>query len=373
MEKHLHIVCLQVPFPPDYGGVMDLYWKLKYLKEQGVHIHLHCFDDNRGAQPALDNFCQEVFYYKRKKGIVSLSLSTPYIVNSRRSIALEKNIGKDNYPILLEGIHCSYLLRGNQLKNRRVVLRLHNNETEYYKQLAENSAGTQKLYYQFESYLLSKYEPQIIKKANIGLSVSETEAGRFREKALHNVHYLPVFVPWQKVNIKEGQGSYCLYHGNLGVEENENAALWLINNIFAAIDVPLIIAGKNPTGQLRQNVKPYSHIKIEGNPDPEHMQRLIRNAHINILPSFSETGIKFKLLHALFEGRFCIVNNAMISGTPLEKACIVANTASAVYEKIRETMNTPFGNKAIADRAELLSDAYNNESNAIELCSYLFN
>ena len=39
-----------MPYPPDYGGVFDLYYKLKYLHERGVIIHLHCYEYGRGKQ-----------------------------------------------------------------------------------------------------------------------------------------------------------------------------------------------------------------------------------------------------------------------------------------------------------------------------------
>jgi hypothetical protein len=51
MTRHLHIICLNVPFPVDYGGVFDLFYKLPALHDQGVKIHLHCFEYGRGEQP----------------------------------------------------------------------------------------------------------------------------------------------------------------------------------------------------------------------------------------------------------------------------------------------------------------------------------
>ncbi len=47
------------------------------------------------------------------------------------------------------------------------------------------------------------------------------------------------------------------------------------------------------------------------------MTELIREAQINILPSFNTTGIKIKLLNAIFNGRHCLVNPAAIAGTGL--------------------------------------------------------
>ena len=39
-ENHLHIVTLDVPYPADYGGVVDLFYKLQSLHQLGIKIHL---------------------------------------------------------------------------------------------------------------------------------------------------------------------------------------------------------------------------------------------------------------------------------------------------------------------------------------------
>ncbi|MEI7802398.1 MAG: mannosyltransferase, partial [Bacteroidota bacterium] len=44
MTNQLHIISFNVPYPPDYGGVIDVYYKIKALKEAGVKIHLHCYE-----------------------------------------------------------------------------------------------------------------------------------------------------------------------------------------------------------------------------------------------------------------------------------------------------------------------------------------
>ena len=52
MNKHLHIVSFDVPYPPDYGGAIDVYYKLKALHEEGIKIYLHCFEYGRGESAA---------------------------------------------------------------------------------------------------------------------------------------------------------------------------------------------------------------------------------------------------------------------------------------------------------------------------------
>ena len=43
MNKTLHVVALNIPWPANYGGVIDIYYKVKALHECGVKIILHCF------------------------------------------------------------------------------------------------------------------------------------------------------------------------------------------------------------------------------------------------------------------------------------------------------------------------------------------
>ena len=121
MDKHLHIITHDVPWPADYGGVIDIYYKIKSLHNLGIKIHVHCFTGGRKPQPDLNNYCEEVIYYPRKKNLPGILSGIPYIVQSRSNSDLLKNLTKDNYPVLMEGIHCTYFLQKNKLTNRKVI------------------------------------------------------------------------------------------------------------------------------------------------------------------------------------------------------------------------------------------------------------
>ncbi len=371
MEKHLHIVCLDVPYPSDYGGVFDLFYKLRYLQEREVKVILHCFEYGRGRQPALDQYCEKVYYYKRKRGIGALSPVIPYIVKSRDDHALLKRLENDDYPVLLEGIHCTLPLWKNILGSRKVILRLHNIESEYYRQMAGMTNNLfRKLYYLNESRLLKKYEPVVIAKADHVITVSERDALHIKDIAKHT-DYLPVFTGWNKVSSPLGTGHYCLYHGNLSVAENETAALWLVRAVFADLHIPLKIAGKHPSQKLIAASSAHPNIEIIGDPDEKKMEQLVSDAQINLLPSFSSSGIKLKLLHAVFCGRHCIVNGKMAEGTGLEPACYFAETGKAFREMINDIYHTPFTQRDIEVRNTLLLSHFNNEVNADRLKAML--
>ena len=42
MDKYLNIVSFNIPYPANYGGVIDVYYKLEALRACGVKLILHC-------------------------------------------------------------------------------------------------------------------------------------------------------------------------------------------------------------------------------------------------------------------------------------------------------------------------------------------
>ncbi|WP_162127636.1 glycosyltransferase family protein [Flavobacterium phycosphaerae] len=65
-NKPLHIISFDNPYPPDYGGVIDVFYKLKSLHALGYAIHLHCFYDKRNAvSEELKAITETVHLYKK--------------------------------------------------------------------------------------------------------------------------------------------------------------------------------------------------------------------------------------------------------------------------------------------------------------------
>ena len=372
-EKNLHIISHDVPWPADYGGVVDLFYKLKALHEEGVKIKLHCFDYGRGQQPELNKYCTEVNYYQRRLGWSGLSLNSPYIVNSRANPLLFENLLKDDHPVLMEGIHCTAFVRQLLSLNRKVLLRLHNVESLYYSQLAKTERNfIRKLFFLNESVFLEKYEKRLPENLFI-VAVSANDAAYYREVfEKDGVEYLPVFVPFREVSGLEGRGDYCLYHGNLSVAENEKAAVWLLEKVFSLIHTPFIIAGKNPSGRLLAKVKKHQHCKIVKNPGDTELNELIKNAHIHVLPSFNSTGIKLKIINALYNGRHCVVNDAAAEGSGLEAACHVGANAVAFASIITQLYQQPFAEEEIALRNKILPVIFDNRANARRLIQWIW-
>lgn len=373
MDKHLHIVCMDVPYPVDYGGVVDPFHKIRCLHKAGIRIHLHCFEYGRGERVELDAYCEEVKYYSRREGHKGFSHKLPYIVCSRSNSELLENLLRDDHPILLEGVHCSYLLNDERFNGRQVILRLHNVEYQYYRQLyyCERSL-LKKMYYLHESNLLRQYEKKIVDKAMILAMVEKDREEYIQEFGAKDIHTLPVFLPFEEVVSKEGTGCFCLYHGNLSVAENEQAVVWLLKQVFQCVDLPLIVTGKNPSARLTRMIEQHPHACLIPNPSDQEIQDLIAKAQVNILPSFNCTGIKMKLLNALFNGRHCVVNRDAVKGTGLEAACHIADNTEELIDIISQLYTKAFSAEEIRSRQSLLSGQYNNEKNTRRLIQWIW-
>ncbi|HPH23207.1 MAG TPA: glycosyltransferase family 4 protein [Chitinophagaceae bacterium] len=375
MEKHLHIIDFTVPYPADYGGVIDLFWKLPALQKAGVQIHLHCFNYGRGEQKELNKYCVSVQYYQRNTGVKGFSTSIPYIVSSRKNELLFNNLLQDDYPIFMEGVHSTYLLNDERFKQRKKFVRIHNVEYDYYNHLAQTASSfVKKMYYLRESKLLKNYEFSMAKKATAFWGVTKKDVDVYRnELGCNNIDFLPLYLPnnWD-IQIKEGIGGYCLYQADLSVDANERAAIWLLKEVFSTMELPLVIAGKNPSEKLEQLAHSFNHTCIVANPNEQEMQDMIAKAHINILPSYSNTGIKLKLLNALFNGRHCVVNDATVEGTGLEKLCHIANDATTMQHTIEQLFSQSFSNCEIGMRKELLNKIFNNDNNAAQQVEWIW-
>lgn len=373
-DSHLHIVAFDVPFPANYGGVIDVYYKLVALKKIGIKVHLHCFDYGRGRAAVLDELCETVHYYPRQTGIKANLSLRPYIVNSRQADGLISNLLQDDYPVLFEGLHSCFYMDEPRLKNRMKVYRESNIEHHYYYHLFRDEKNWfKKLFFAIESIRLKGYQ-KVLQHADLMLVVSQSDTDylkmHFPDK---QVEYLPSFHPNDEFTVMHGKGDYVLYHGKLSVTENYNAAGYLIKNIFSNTSHKLIVAGMDPPAHLRELCSKHQNVELIANPDDDHMFSLIQNAQANILITFQATGLKLKLLNTLYKGRFCIVNPEMVQGTGLENLCLVGKTPEELKAIVREVFETAFDISEVEKRKQLLFQHYSNKQNVRVLSNLMFN
>ena len=253
-DVHLHIVSFQVPYPPSYGGVIDVYYKLKALKEAGCRITLHTYRYRLPEAPELKEVADEVYYYKRETGIASQFSYKPYIVYSRRNPLLLQRLCSDTDPILFEGLHNCYFLNHPALGNRIKIVRAHNVEHHYYMKLGKAAFPKANSFYFFlEALKLKRYEP-VLRHASALLPITEEEQSYFQQHYPEIPAYIvPCFFDASAMDNNYAETMvqtrpYMLYHGNLSVDENIHAATFILTKVLPLLSEKqeLIIAGKDP-------------------------------------------------------------------------------------------------------------------------------
>lgn len=318
----------------------------------------------------MQSYCASIHYYKRDTAFKNVLKSIPYIVQTRNDIKLLENIQNDDFPILFEGLHTTFLLNHPTLKNRKKIVRLHNIEWLYYRKLLDLALGIKdKIYFYFEYKKLIKYQ-SILENSQALHCLSSSDTAYYTNR-FPNIPttFIPVFHQNTEIKTKIGKGEYILFHGNLSITDNYLPIVRLLKNQLKNCQFPIIIAGKNPTEHLIETVQLFKNIQLISNPTHEDLETLIQNAHINIIFSEIETGVKLKLINTLFLGRFCFTNQAAVIGSELQNATILVNE-NDIERQIKDYFQQEFTTEILTERIKYLS-LYNNKVNALQIINNL--
>lgn len=361
-NKHLHIISFDVPFPADYGGAIDVFYRMKALHKLGVKITLHCFEYGRGEQDELLKYAETVHYYPRKKTIKDSLSRTPFIVKSRNHISLIYNLTLDDSPILFEGLHSCYFLNDSLLRDRLKIVRTHNIEHHYYKELSKHNKGLTKRFYSAEARKLKRFEKNL-RHANHILAIKDSDATHFK-KYSKSVQVLLASSDEIKITAQQETKPYFLFHGNLSVEENENGAKWLIENVISPLNLEntFKIAGKNPSEELVALCST-NQIDLISDPSSEEMNDLIQSARVHVFHTDQATGVKLKLVNAMASSGHVIVNENMIQGTNLGGQCSLASDQNEFQLLVKNFIETELSAGKFQSRISFLKDNFSTEKN----------
>ncbi|MCO5231049.1 MAG: hypothetical protein M9958_07820 [Chitinophagales bacterium] len=369
--KEIQIVAFAVPYPANYGGVIDVYYRLKTFFEMNVKVHLHAFVyDDHQPSAELERLCASVQYYKRENTYKYLQ-NWPYILSSRYNKLLINSVLKIGKPVLLEGLHTCFLIEDLKAHQLPFVIRMHNIEWKYYSFLAElEPSFVKKKYFLEEARRLKKFE-QNISSSKI-IAISDKDAAYLKELyPSSSIQTVMPFHDFDVLNIVEGIGDYAIFHGNLAINENEKAAIDLVEKVFLNIDYPLIVAGKNPTKRVAQAANAFVHKTLEANPTEKSMTSLMKHAHIHILPNRQPTGMKIKWVNALYTARFIIVHPEIFPNTIEEAGIYTFSSFQEIQQLILRLKDISFTQSILEKRKALILERYNNTQNANKILSWL--
>ncbi len=347
-----------------------MFYRIKALSGAGIKIKLHIFYKDFPSLETLIQYCEIIYLYKRKPVWKFKNLHTPLFVQSRRDDELVRLIAQDDDPILFEGIHTAYSIGDTRWAHKKKYIRMMNDESEYYYHLYKiEDNAIPKLYFLLESRLCRTFQSGIFKKVDHVFAISSEEQKLLNTQNCEST-WIPPFFDSTDLS-KTGSGDYLLYHGDLSIKENADAANFLIKEIIPHTKFKLIIAGNNPGNKLTNIAT--SNIQLVNSPDQDQMNQLISDAHIILLPFSQATGYKIKLLQSLAKGRHIITSDIIQSFTELSGLIQFAGTVNGWIEKINELTNRPFTEEDRMSRKMIMEKYFNQEKNAQKIKQIIFN
>ena len=373
-EKHLHIVAFDIVFPANYGGAIDVFYRIKALHDAGVGIILHCtYKGQLTRYQELENLCEKVYYYKRDMSVLNQLSRLPYAVLTRKNDLLLHNLLQDDFPILFEGLVCCLYLDHPALRCRKKMFRECNVEHDYYRELAAATSSVwKKVYFRMDAAKLQRFE-KVVQAADLIFALSHGDEQHFISCYPDvKVVYLPCFHPNSTVTSAVGKGDYVLYNGNLELAENEKAVLYLCKSVLPLMsDVMCVFAGRNPSETVKHAIAMTPNAELVENPSEIQMADLMRNAHVHLLVTHQSTGLKLKLLNSLYSGRFVVANSRMTDGTELRSLCHLADSAQGLAAECKRLMSECFTLNHIQERRDVLDKNFDNQVLCNRLLEYI--
>jgi len=367
-QADLHIVTFAVPYPPHYGGAIDVWNRILAIRDSGVSIRLHCFVYGVfDPQPILKEVAAEVHYYPRVVWPALMSKGQPYIVASRKSPALLQKLTEDKKPILFEGIHTTAFVP--VLSGRKMLLRAHNIEHQYYDELAKHGKGVKSLIYQREALCLKDYEKGIVRSFDMVFPISPTDADWYAGQGVQT-RLLPPFHGLDEVGIEPGRGKYILYQGDLSLGINQEAIIDMLQRIPANSPYAVVVAGRSGNKAFEEKLARFPNLQREPDVSHEKMIDLIRQAQVILIHSLHGSGMKLKIFPALYHGRFIAATENCRTNTSID-GTIHYYTPDQTEQIIHTLWPQEFSNSHIMERKEVLKQQPGDLEKAREILNYL--
>jgi hypothetical protein len=368
-QQPIHIISFDNPYPPVYGGAIDVFFKLRALHALGFEIYLHCFVDKLPREILeLERYTAKVYFYERRKKGHKLLAVSPFSVASRYHDAIAKNISEVDAPLLFEGLQSTYLLKKHTFPDRQKFLRLMNLESNYFGGLGRSERHpVKKILFAVESVKYALYQ-KIIGRFNgvFTLSVYETQ---YVQKHYRNAHYVPVFHGSEQVAQLSGFGKYAFYHGDLRMSDNRRAALFLIKVFRKIPDYRLIIASNRGKRLIKKEIKNTPNIEHTAIKNQQHLDELMHEAHISVMLSFQQSGTKLKSVNSLYKSRHCIINGNMVDDAQIRSLCTMAETQTDFIAAVNQLKSVPY--RDFEKRKKVLDLVLNDLENAKKIAAVI--
>lgn len=248
--------------------------------------------------------------------------------------------------ILIESIYLLPYMGAYRKTKAKVVLRAHNVEHKIWEDLSKNSSNSLKSkYLDLLSKQLKEYEQTEIKKVDAVLAISEEDQQIIQQLAPD----VPVTTIPTSIIVSNERQDYSkndfYFLGAMDWLPNKEGIDWLMREVCNKFDIPekIHLAGK----RLMKNAY-HGNSCVTNHGEIDDANDYISEHGICLIPLFSGSGVKIKLLENMSLGKPIITTKEGIRGVSVEdrKEVWVADSPS----DFKEAMNALYKNQELRKR-----------------------
>jgi glycosyltransferase involved in cell wall biosynthesis len=370
------ILSTKLPYPPRDGGAIATLNLATGLSEAGYKVVLlamntakHWFNTDlipEDLQQKITIHTVDVKARIRWPALIwnFLFSSQPYIAVRFKSLQFTYKLRQlitDERPeiIQIEGPYLYYCIPLiHKISNAKIAFRAHNIEHEIWKRRADQSKNPlARYYFRVLSHRILKVEKSMISRADITVPISELDLDKFNNIGLSrpaivcpvglDINRYPEPAPLSRIDL--------FYIGALDWGPNTEGLDWFFANVWRSItdkypEIELHIAGRNSDFYFKSK-KEISGIIINGEIDDAHA--FINNHFIMIVPLFSGSGVRVKILEGMLLGRTVITTPVGAEGLDVtdNKNILIASNADEFISFIDKVIESPDLARAIGSSA----------------------
>lgn len=405
MFNRIAILTTKQLIPPEDGRADTILKRIMLFRKIGCQVTVFSF---LSQSVELNQFCTVInipFRINVVSIIVGILKRRPLQVAlySGKGLIreLQSRLDKNNYDVIISDMIRTALLIKDSSIPRKILDMDDVLSSRYLRQISTpgliNSLGNSpvqlpvilryfehtliKLALRYEAYSLKKFENKIVYKYDRVVLVSQKEAEELKkETGYNNISIIPNYINFPVIETITNKNKYIdlLFFGNLSIAHNIDTAIYLIQELFPAIkkvipDVNFSMIGRKISPIIFQEAQKNDNISLYEN--VFNIVPFIQGSRICLSPMRFGSGIKTKILEALYLGTPVITTSRGAEGIPEAKECmIIADTLEeqinnvvailkddvdikSMIMKARQIMNQHFTEKSVENKLrQLLED-----------------
>jgi len=257
--------------------------------------------------------------------------------------------------------------------NAKIVLRAHNIEHLIWKRIFSISRNPAKKFYLYHLFTtLENYEKAVLDRFDGLLPITEKDAGFFRSYCQKPVQAIPFGVNLDDYNLHEKQQpENALFHiGAMNWMPNEEGIRWFLREVWPKVQekfsgLKLYLAGRAMPRWLLE-LKEKNVVVLGEVPDARD---LILSKSISIVPLFSGSGVRIKIIESMSLGRAVISTKTGAEGIEYTEGenILLADTADGFVSAIARLYENPEEAVVLGKNARRLMEAKHDNRKIIGL------